>query len=98
MADMMTATTWMDATAARENGFVDAIAESAGSLTHAEGVRIVNRKDAEAKVQAWFDRHKPHMQRADKTSPTPDAGVVTAAGTPVAQLRRRLELIQPKDR
>lgn len=113
VADMMTATTWMDATAACENGFVDAIAESAGSLTNAEGERIVNRKDAEAKVQAWFDRHRPRMQRAgvagNETSPTPDATADTMhvtisqstgklAGTPVAQLRRRLELIQPKDR
>lgn len=98
VADMMTATTWMDATAARENGFVDAIAETAGGPTNAEGERIVSRKDAEAKVQAWFDRHRPRMQRmgiaGNAMSPTPDA----AASTPVAQLRRRLELIQPKDR
>ena len=98
VADMMTATTWMDATAARENGFVDAITENAGSLTNAEGERIVNRKDAEAKVQAWFDRHRLRMQRIDavgnETSPAP----IKTSGIPVAQLRRRLELIQPKDR
>ncbi len=98
VADMMTATTWMDATAARENGFVDAIAETAGGMTNVEGERIVNRKDAEAKVQAWFDRQRPQMKRTgiaeDETSPAP----ITTPGTPVAQLRRRLELIQPKDR
>ncbi len=98
VADMMTATTWMDATAARENGFVDAIAESAGSLTNAEGERIVSRKDAEAKVQAWFDRHRPRMQRADVVENATPSVSITTSSTPVAQLRRRLELIQPKDR
>ncbi|MDO5300004.1 MAG: Clp protease ClpP [Clostridia bacterium] len=113
VADMMTATTWMDVATARENGFVDAVTESAGGPTNAEGERIVSRKDAEAKVRAWFDRHRPRMQRSDiagnETSPAPDAAAETvpitisqstgkSAGTPVAQLRRRLELIQPKDR
>ncbi len=98
VADMMIATTWMDATAARENGFVDAIAETAGSLTNAEGERIVSRKDAEVKVQAWFDRHRPRMKRADAVENVTPPVPITTSGTPVAQLRRRLELIQPKDR
>jgi len=104
IAAMMTATTWMDATAAMQHGFVDAIADGSAGVTNAEGNHAVNRKDAEAKVQAWFERHKPQMQRpnlgADHTS---DAVSVETQPEeknciPVAQLHKRLGLIKPNNR
>jgi len=70
IAGMMTAATWMDAKQALVDGFIDGIAgidgvdgivEDASSAdpVNAAGPHVVNRKDAEAKVQAWLDRHNP---------------------------------------
>ena len=73
ISGMMTAATWMDAKQALADGFIDGIAgidgidgvtsivEDASSVdpVNATGPHIVNRKDAEAKVQAWLDRHNP---------------------------------------
>lgn len=77
VAAMMTATTWMDATAALQHGFIDAVAEVVPGVTNAEGIHTVNRKDAEAKVKAWLERHKPKLSRPstgnDHTSSVPAA-------------------------
>ncbi|MEG1195125.1 MAG: Clp protease ClpP [Clostridia bacterium] len=61
-AAMMSATTWMDAQAALENGFIDGIVEDEPSAnpTNAAQLRTVSLKEAKLKVQAWFDRHTPH--------------------------------------
>ena len=70
ISGMMTAATWMDAKQALADGFIDGIAGIDGSdviadetasadPVNAVGPRVVNRKDAEAKVQAWLDRHNP---------------------------------------
>lgn len=44
---------------------------------YAEGIHTVNRKDAEAKVKAWLERHKPKLSRPstgnDHTSSVPAA-------------------------
>ena len=77
IAAMMTATTWMDATAALQHGFIDGIVEDVSGITNAEGVHVVCRKDAEAKVKAWLERHKPNLSRPstgnDHTSTVPAA-------------------------
>ncbi len=55
-ASMMAKTTWMDAQKALEDGFID------GILTVRQAVPadcIVPLADAEQKVQAWIDRHRP---------------------------------------
>lgn len=55
ISDMMDRTTWMDSQAALMNGFIDNIADSAVS---GPSDCMLNRADAEKKVQAWFDRRK----------------------------------------
>ena len=55
VAAMMTATTWMDAITAQHYGFVDSIADSGAQPTN----RVENRAEAEKKVKAWLERHKP---------------------------------------
>ncbi len=74
IADMMTATTWLDAQSALDSGFIDAITEDAksGFLQNEEGSRVTNREDAEKKVQAWMDRHKPHKLQLSR--PIKDEG------------------------
>ena len=55
ISDMMDKTTWMDAQMALSIGFIDNIAESAaGGLSNC----VLNRADAEKKVQAWCERHR----------------------------------------
>ena len=67
VADMMTASTWMDANAAFEHGFVDAITDDPVKypVNSAED-RAVYAKKAEENVQAWFDRKKTPARPAAK--------------------------------
>ena len=59
---MMTATTWMDAGAALAQGFIDGVADPQTCPTDSAAVHTVNRKDAEAKVRLWLERHNPLKQ------------------------------------
>ncbi|NLC79797.1 MAG: hypothetical protein GX748_01285, partial [Lentisphaerae bacterium] len=86
IAALMTATTWMDAQSALSYGFIDAIADAAksGALQNAEKPHIVDKAEAEKKVQAWLDRHKPQPSRPVKNalqkpevSPAPEASLPT---------------------
>lgn len=63
---MMTATTWMDAGSALAHGFIDAVADPQSCPANSARAHVINRKDAEAKVQVWLDRHNPQITR-----PTP---------------------------
>lgn len=67
VAAMMTETTWMDATSALKEGFIDGISsdEITGVSNHGR-VRRVDRSEAEAKVKAWFERQLPHLQHAER--------------------------------
>lgn len=56
---MMTATTWMDAGSALAHGFIDAVADPQSCPANSARAHVINRKDAEAKVQVWLDRHNP---------------------------------------
>ena len=58
----MTATTWMDAGAALAQGFIDGVADPQTCPMDSAAMRTVNRKDAEAKVLLWLDRHNPLKQ------------------------------------
>ena len=74
-ADMMTAATWMDANAAFERGFVDAITDDPVKypVNSAEDCAAFAQK-AEASVQAWFDLKKEHARPAamtEKSEPEP---------------------------
>lgn len=70
IAALMTATTWMDAQSALRYGFIDAIADASksGVLQNAEKTHIVDKDEAEKKVQAWLDRHKPQLSRPVKNA------------------------------
>lgn len=74
IAAMMSATSWMDAQSALQYGFIDAIAEDGkpGAPENA-GERRTNLDFAKAKVQAWQDRHKPRLTRAEKQETTDEA-------------------------
>ena len=67
VAAMMSATSWLDAQSAPQYGFIDAVAEDGkpGAPENA-GERRANLDFAKAKVQAWQDRHKPRLTRAEK--------------------------------
>lgn len=74
VAAMMSATAWMDAQSALQYGFIDAISEDGkpGAPENA-GERRANLDFAKAKVQAWQDRHKPRLTRAEKQETTDEA-------------------------
>ena len=115
VAAMMSATAWMDAQSALQYGFIDAISEDGkpGAPENA-GERRANLDFAKAKVQAWQDRHKPRLTRAEKQEPADEnqpvddsdgipqnAADVTppeSSGIPVTQLQRRLGLLMPASR
>lgn len=78
IAALMRATTWLDAQAALTEGFIDGITEDEPGIgvTNAVKPRTVDRAEAEAKVRAWFDRHKPSRPKNtgdDHTSSVPPA-------------------------
>ncbi len=57
LSDLMDATTWLDAKAAMERGFID---EIVGQPEDSGAARVINRADAEKKVQVWIDRRNPN--------------------------------------
>ena len=63
LAAMMTATTWMDAGAALAQGFIDGVAAPQTCPADSVAVHTVSRKDAEARVRLWLDRHNPLKRR-----------------------------------
>lgn len=58
VSDKMKATCWMDAQAALADGFIDGITDGirVGAALNAIEPHIVDRAEAEKKVQAWIDR------------------------------------------
>ena len=82
-ADMMTAATWMDANAAFERGFVDAITDDPVKypVNSAED-RAAFAQKAEASVQEWFDRKKEHARSAAMTEKTEPEPVQTPSPAP----------------
>lgn len=65
VSDMMTASTWMDANAAFERGFVDAITDDPVKYpSDSAEDRAVYAKKAEEKVQAWLERKKAPVHPA----------------------------------
>ena len=110
VGEMMRATTWMDASQALTNGFIDGVVDLGSGVINAAVCHEVSLGEAKEKVQAWIDRSKPPC--AGRTS-TSAAKAVTPApsetaeaqestepseqtGVPVSQLLKRLELIKPR--
>ena len=80
VAAMMTATTWMDAGAALENGFIDGVTDTEpAGVSNQTKPRVTDRKEAEAKVQAWLDRHKPQLSRPVKPGDELPSAVLPAS-------------------
>ena len=74
VAAMMSATSWLDAQSALQYGFIDVISEDGkpGAPENA-GERRADLDFAKAKVQAWQDRHKPRLTRAEKQETADEA-------------------------
>ena len=68
LAAMMTATTWMDAGAALAQGFIDGVADTQTCPADSVAVHTVSRKDAEARVRLWLDRHNSLKQGETATA------------------------------
>lgn len=84
-ADMMTATTWMDANEAFEKGFVDAITETPTKFPTDSAGHKVSLDTAKAGVQAWFDRKTKPFSMERKPQAVPESACVVPAVEPVAE-------------
>ena len=80
LAEMMRATTWMDANTALREGFVDAVLteKDVFGILNAAEQHIVSIEDAKKRFENWIDRHKP-MKRSLRD--TADAAETSAAST-----------------
>ena len=100
-ADMMSATSWMDANEAFDKGFVDGITETPDKLPTDSVEHKVTLDTAKAGVQAWFDRktkpfslqRKPDGLRNSAQSDTPKTQEqpVPDNRVPILQTDTRLE-------
>lgn len=100
-ADMMSATSWMDANEAFDKGFVDGITEMPDKLPTDSVEHKVTLDTAKAGVQAWFDRktkpfslqRKPDGLRNSAQSGTPKTQEqpVPDNRVPILQTDTRLE-------
>ena len=100
-ADMMSATSWMDANEAFDKGFVDDITETPDKLPTDSVEHKVTLDTAKAGVQAWFDRktkpfslqRKPDGLRNSAQSDTPKTQEqpVPDNRVPILQTDTRLE-------
>lgn len=101
VADMMSATSWMDANEAFDKGFVDGITETPDKLPTDSVEHKVTLDTAKAGVQAWFDRktkpfslqRKPDGLRnsAQSDAPKTQEQPVPDNRVPVLQTDTRLE-------
>ena len=110
VGEMMRATTWMDASQALTNGFIDGVVDLGSGVINAAVCHEVSLGEAKEKVQAWIDRSKPPCTGRTSASAakavtsvpseTPEAQESTEpseqTGVPVSQLLKRLELIKPR--
>ncbi len=102
LSDMMDATAWLDAEAALDAGFIDAITGDASSTTNRAQPRApINREDAELAINAWAARRltKPHPKTppmlpepADHAPASEQALPEPAPGVFVAHRYRLLEM------
>ena len=92
VAAMMRATTWMDANAALQEGFIDAVmTEPAAGVTNAAFEHRVDPEDAKAKFQSWVDRHKPMRRSVRNEAPQ---AAPTEPRTSASDLQDRLDRLK----
>ncbi len=89
-ADMMSATTWMDANEAFEKGFVDAITETPSKFPTDSTGHKVSLDTAKAGVQAWFDRKTKPFLMERKPQAVSEATCVATVSEPVPDNRVRV--------
>ena len=90
IATMMTQTTWMDAQVALEHGFIDRIHNNetkSGAVANAIRAPIINKRDAERRVAAFYERKWPRPAQKQ----TPEAN---GSGVSHALLSQRLQLLK----
>lgn len=104
---MMRDTTWMDASAALQDGFIDGIVDMGSGVIDAALCHETSLSEAKAKVQNWLDRSRPLRAKRNNTEAAMVQGQGREEGSnhkpeeqeasrvPVAQLQKRLELIAP---
>ena len=64
---MMRDTTWMDAGAALQDGFIDGIVDMGSGIINAAFCHETSLAEAKAKVAAWMERSRPkRIRNADK--------------------------------
>ena len=111
---MMRDTTWMDASAALQDGFIDGIVDMGSGVVNAAFCHETSLAEAKEKVAAWLERSRPKCIRAvarqkdaedvlelEQAAPereVPPEPQPVNLGVPAAQLLRRLELITPSRR
>src|SRR5699024_4746374 len=111
---MMRDTTWMDASAALQDGFIDGIVDMGSGGVNAAFCHETSLAEAKKKVAAWLERSRPKYIRAvagqtdaedvlelEQAAPereVPPEPQPVKPGVPVAQLMKRLELITPSRR
>ena len=61
---MMRDTTWMDASAALQDGFIDGIVDMGSGVVNAAFCHETNLAEAKEKVAAWLERSRPKCLRA----------------------------------
>ena len=110
VGEMMRATTWMDASQALTNGFIDGVVDLGSGVINAAVCHEVSLGEAKEKVQAWIDRSKPPCtgraaaSAAKAVTPAPSETAEAQestepseqTGVPVSLLLKRLELIKPR--
>ena len=72
VAQMMADETWMDSKTALEYGFVDAVA-SKKEAQNSAGERVYDKKEAEKRVRAWYERKHAAMQPKARDEPKEQA-------------------------
>lgn len=77
LAAMMTATTWMDAGAALAQGFIDGVADTQTCPADSVAVHTVSRKNAEARVRLWLERHNS-LKQGEMAAPPKSTAIRSA--------------------
>ncbi len=83
-ADMMSATSWMDANEAFEKGFVDGITEINAKLPTDSAGHKASLEAAKAGVQAWFDRKTKPFLMERKLQSVPETAAVATVSEPAS--------------
>ena len=81
---MMRDTTWMDAGAALQDGFIDGIVDMGSGAVNTAPCHETSLAEAKAKVAAWLERTRPlQMRKSPEAQPA-----ATVKETPIAEIQQ----------